>query len=91
MSRSLRDWVITVTKATQAQLAKDGFEQGDSSKSPEKTLESVQNQLDSAKNRLVPFSSTSTGPPLINYPVAKLTYPECLEEYEDLSQVNLSF
>ncbi|VDL47892.1 unnamed protein product [Hymenolepis diminuta] len=85
-SMSLRDWVITVTKATQAQLAKDGFEQGDSSKSPEKTLESVQNQLDSAKNRLVPFPSTNTGPPLINYPVAKLTYPECLEEYEDLSQ-----
>ncbi|VDN96364.1 unnamed protein product [Rodentolepis nana] len=86
-SMSLRDWVINVTKATQAQLAKDDIEQGDSSKSPEKTLESIRTQLDSAKNRLAPFTCpTNTAPPLINYPVAKLTYPECLEEYEDLSQ-----
>lgn len=69
-------------------MANDNAERGGSAKSPEKTLESVQYQLDSAKTRLVPFTgSTETATPLVNYPVAKLTYPECLEEYEDLNQV----
>lgn len=88
ISRSLRDWVVNVKKATQAQLAKDAHEQGISFKSPSKTLETVRNQFSSAQTRLMPFSgSANTGSLLINYPVAKLTYPECLEELDDLSQV----
>ncbi|KAM7533362.1 hypothetical protein Aperf_G00000120428 [Anoplocephala perfoliata] len=86
-SMSLRDWVADVKKATQTQLAMGAHEQGGSIKSPSKTLETVGNQLNSAKTRLMPLSGpVNSAPPLINYPVAKLTYLECLEELNDLSQ-----
>nr|CDS22504.1 talin 2 [Echinococcus granulosus] len=86
-SLSLRNWAIGVTKATQEQLAKDASPQSDSTKSADQTMESIRGQFDSALARLQPPPGAGNDSlPLISYPVAKLTYPECIDELDDLSQ-----
>lgn len=59
--------------------------------SPERTIETVKEQLASARQRLrpVPDASGHSGDiyPLVSYPVAKLTYPECIDEIDDLVDV----
>lgn len=86
--RSLRDWAVGVTKATQEQLAKDTAPQSDSKKSADQTMKSIRGQFDSALARLEPPPGAAQDSlPFISYPVAKLTYPECIDEFDDLSQV----
>ncbi|VDM20869.1 unnamed protein product [Hydatigera taeniaeformis] len=86
-SLSLRDWAVGVTMATQAQLAKDALPQTESTRSADQTMKSVRGQFDSALTRLQPPPGAgSDSPPFISYPVAKLTYPECIDEFDDLSQ-----
>ncbi|KAL5963120.1 Talin-1, partial [Taenia solium] len=86
-SRSLRDWAVGLTKATQEQLSKDALPQSNSMRSPDQTMKSIRGQFDSALTRLQPPPGAGHDSlPFISYPVAKLTYPECIDEFDDLSQ-----
>ncbi|KAL5112171.1 Talin-2 [Taenia crassiceps] len=86
-SLSLRDWAVGITKATQEQLAKDAPPQSNSTNLADKTMKSIRGQFDSALTRLQPPPGGGHDSlPFISYPVAKLTYPECIDEFDDLSQ-----
>lgn len=58
-------------------------------RTPEETLNGIKGQFESAVKRLTPANGDSTSgiTPLISYPVAKLTYLECIEEFDDLLKV----
>uniref|UniRef100_A0A5K3EGD4 FERM domain-containing protein n=1 Tax=Mesocestoides corti TaxID=53468 RepID=A0A5K3EGD4_MESCO len=85
-SLQLRDYVVNVTKATQDQVARDNPQLGRPAKSPDRTLDTVRGQFASALQRLQPASGVDGDfPPIVSYPVAKLTYMECVDELDDLS------
>lgn len=73
-------------------MAREAPLQNESVQTPDLVLQSVRGQLNTALTRLQPPTGHGDNAlPLVSYPVAKLTYPECINELDDLSQVNVTF